>query len=188
MWASSPDRGLHWLLELFPRLKVAVPDVTLDVLYLYNAALEKLRGEVANRYRYMNAALEKLRGKGVRFHGSVSRARVADAFCSSRVLAYPCHPDGEFTEGFSCTTLEAAVAGCLPVIVGADALQEIYGEHVPCTPAPYPHNKQRYFDDLVRALTDDGFYYAAQAKAKALADIYNWSKVGDRLERILGIV
>ena len=123
VWASSPDRGLHWLLELFPRLRKVVPDVTLDVLYLYQAAAASGTGEVANRYRYMNAALEKLRGKGVRFHGSVSRRRVADAFCSSRVLAYPCHPDGPFTEGFSCTILEAAVAGCLPVIVGADALQ-----------------------------------------------------------------
>ena len=187
VWASSPDRGLHWLLELFPRLRKVVPDVTLDVLYLYQAAAASGTGEVANRYRYMNAALEKLQGKGVRFHGSVSRRRVADAFCSSRVLAYPCHPDGPFTEGFSCTILEAAVAGCLPVIVGADALQEIYGEHVPCVPDPYPRHKDEYFDVLVRALTDDSFYYAAQAKAKALADVHNWKAVGDRLEAILGI-
>jgi glycosyltransferase involved in cell wall biosynthesis len=186
VWASSPDRGLHWLLELFPRLKKAVPDVTLDVLYMYLAGMANETGEVANRYRYMNTALTKLSGHGVHFHGSVSRQRVVEAFSTSRVLAYTCHPDGPFTEGFSCTTLEAAVAGCLPVIVGADALAEIYGAHVPCVPAPYPAHKQEYFDLLVRALTDDDFYFAQQAEAKKLADLYSWKAVGDRLEAILG--
>jgi glycosyltransferase involved in cell wall biosynthesis len=184
VWASSPERGLFWLLELFPKLQKVVPDVTLDVLYMYQAAAASGQGEVANRYRYMNMAIEKLRGRGVRFHGSVSRGRVAEAFSTSRVLAYPCSPDN-WSEGFSCTTLESAVAGCLPVIVGADALGEIYSAHVPTTPAPYASNKQHYFDNLVRALTDDSWYFEQQAKAKKLADVYNWRAVGDRLERLI---
>ena len=187
VWASSPDRGLHWLLELFPRLQKVVPDVTLDVFYMYVASHANGRGENANRYRYMNAALEKLRDRGVRFHGSASRSRVAEAFSTSRVLAYSCHPSG-FTETFCCTVLEAAVAGCLPVIVGDDALGEIYGQHVPCIAPPYPEHKQEYFDALVKYLTDDASYYAAQAKAKTLVEVYNWRAVGDRLEAILGVV
>lgn len=187
VWASSPDRGLHWLLELYPALRKVVPDVTLDVLYMYRAEAANGTGEVANRFRYMNAGLAKLRNHGVTLHGSVSRARVVEAFNSSRVLAYPSHSDGPFTEGFSCTTLEAAVAGCLPVIAGADALGEIYGAYVPTSGAPYPAHKQEYFDNLVRALVDDAWYYEQQAKAKKLAALYNWKAVGDRLEVILGI-
>lgn len=188
VWASSPDRGLHWLLELFPRLKEVVPDAELDVFYMYRAEAAEGQGEVANRYRYMNKALAKLGDRGVNFHGSVSRQRVAEALRSSRVLAYTSHSDGPFTEGFSCTTLESAVAGCLPVIVGADALGEIYANYVPCVPPPYPAHKQEYFDLLVRALTDDPWYFEQQAKAKSLADLYNWRAVGDRLEAILGFV
>lgn len=184
VWASSPDRGLHWLLELFPNLRKRVPDAELHVYYMYFPEAENGTGETANRYKYMNRALERLEKKGVTFHGQVSRKEIAKAFCESRVLAYTCHPTG-FTEGFSCTTLEAAVSGCLPVICGDDALTEIYGEYVPTTPPPYPDNREHYFANLVKYLTDDDAYRVAQARAKEMAATHNWQVIGDKLERIL---
>lgn len=186
VWASSPDRGLHWLLELFPRLRKRVPDAELHVYYMYFAEAANGTGETANRYKYMNMALARLKDKGVTFHGQVSRKEIAEVFSEARVLAYTCHPTG-FTEGFSCTTLEAAVSGCLPVIVGDDALGEIYGEYVPTTKPPYPDNREHYFENLVKYLTDDEAYRMAQARARELGAIYNWRAVGDRLERILGL-
>ncbi len=184
VWASSPDRGLHWLLELFPQLKKHVPDVEVHVYYMYNRDAANGTGETANRFRYMNQALERLHGKGVFFHGSVSRQDMAEVFSKSRALAYTCDPTG-FTEGFSCTTLEAAVSGCLPIIVGADALAEIYGDYVPTTPAPYPHNREHYFDDLVKYLTDDVAYKQAQIRGKEMGKVYNWHSVGQKLTDIL---
>ena len=189
VFASSADRGLHWLLELFPRLKKRVPDAELHIYYTFRDRGEELYAsigehEMANRFKYMKMALAKLKDHGVFHHRSVSRREIANVFSEGRILAYTCDPV-RFTEGFSCTTLEAAVAGCLPVICGTDALGELYGGFVPTVPPPYTDHRSEYFDLLIRYLTDDAAYDSARARAKKLGEMYNWSAVGERLRFIL---
>lgn len=189
VYASSPDRGLHWVLELFPKLKKRVPDVDCHVYYDYRPGLAEVyaqRGEaeLSKRFRYIDAVVPKFEGRGVIHHKSVSRETMAKVLSRSRLLAYPCDPV-RYTEGFSCTTLEAAASGCLPVICGADALGEIYGDFVPMVPAPYASHREEYLDLLVEFLSDDVAYGRAQVKAKALGRIYDWSSVAERLQSIL---
>ena len=189
VFASSPDRGLHWLLELFPRLKKRIPEVECHVYYNFQedaAAEHERRGrpELSNRYKYISMALKKLDGKGVFHHKSASRQEIARVFSEARILAYTCDPVS-FTEGFSCTTLEAAVSGCLPVICGTDSLGEIYGNFVPTTPAPYKDNKDHYFNNLIKYLTDDTAYRQAQSRAKEMAATHNWTAISKQLQAIM---
>jgi UDP-glucuronate decarboxylase len=189
VYASSPDRGLHWVLELFPRLKRQVPDVQCHVYYDYRPGIGEMyercgEPELARRFRYIDAVMPKLAARGVQHHKSVSREQMAKVLSTSRLLAYPCDTV-RYTEGFSCTTLEAAVAGCLPVIVGTDALSEIYSDRIPVIAPPYEAHRQEYFDALVKYLTDDAAYEAAQEKARGLGKMYDWSAVGERLQSIL---
>lgn len=189
VYASSPDRGLHWVLELFPRLKKRVPDVECHVYYDYRPGLGKVyeqwgEKELAKRFRYIETVMPQLASRGVFHHKSVSREDMAKVLCESRLLAYPCDPV-RYTEGFSCTTLEAASAGCLPVICAADALGEIYGNYLPNVAAPFSDHRDEYFDLLVKLLTDNEAYASAQAKARPLGGIYDWSIVGQRLQSIL---
>ncbi len=192
VWASSPDRGLHWLLELFPRLKKRVPDAECHIYYDFQDDAESVldrigEKELANRYRYIKLALPKLVNHGVFHHKSVSRREIADVLSESRVLAYTCDPV-RFTEGFSCTTLEAAVAGCVPVICGADALSEIYGDFVPVTPAPYSANREAYFESLLKYMTDNAAYQSAQARCRELAKTHDWKVISGQLEKIFRLV
>lgn len=189
VYASSPDRGLHWVLELFPRLKKRVPDVECHVYYDYRPGLDKTYAEwgekeLAKRFRYIEAIMPQLASRGVFHHKSVSRENMAKVLCESRLLAYPCDPV-RYTEGFSCTTLEAASAGCLPVICAADALSEIYGNHLPNVAPPFSDHRDEYFELLVKFLTDDAAYASAQTKAMQLGGIYDWSIIGQRLQSIL---
>ena len=85
-----------------------------------------------------------------------------------------------FTEGFSVTTLEALSLGCLPVIVGADALQEVYGEHVPTVKAPYAVNKYEYIDVLERALVDDKWYDVQRERALQLREVFCWDRTAPK--------
>ena len=189
VYASSPDRGLHWVLELFPRLKKRVPDVECHVYYDYRPGLDKIyeqlgEKELAKRFRYIETVMPQLASRGVFHHKSVSREDMAKVLCESRLLAYPCDPV-RYTEGFSCTTLEAGSAGCLPVICAADALGEIYADYLPSVAAPYAGHRDEYFELLVRYLTDDAAYVDAQKKARQLGNLYDWSTVGRRLQSIL---
>jgi len=189
VFASSPDRGLHWLLELFPRLKKRVPDAECHVYYNYQdnavqAYKDRGEDELSNRFKYIDSVLPKLSKIGVFHHKSASRQEMARVFSEYRILAYTCDPV-RFTEGFSCTTLEAAVAGCLPVICGTDALGEIYGSIVPTTPPPYIANKDHYFDNLVKYLINDDEYMVAQNRAKEMAKTHNWAAVSKQLQTIM---
>jgi glycosyltransferase involved in cell wall biosynthesis len=191
VYASSPDRGLHWLLELFPRLKKRVSDAECHVYYhlqdgvidTYERIGEK---ELANRYRYIEKTIDKMKDHGVVHHKSVSRRQMVKVLSESRILAYTCDPV-RFTEGFSCTTLEAAVSGCLPVICGTDALSEIYGDFCPVTPAPYKDNKNHYFENLIKYLTDDDAYKVAQKRAKEMAKTHSWSEVSKQLRSLMSL-
>jgi glycosyltransferase involved in cell wall biosynthesis len=191
VFASSPDRGLHWLLELFPRLKKRVPDVEAHIYYNFQDNAVQIytqlnEHEMANRFKYINLALAKLKDHGVFHHKNVSRQEIAKVFSESRILAYTCDPV-RFTEGFSCTTLEGAVSGCLPVICGSDALGEIYGNFVPTTPPPYKDHRDHYFENLLKYLLDDEAYKQAQTKAKEMGKTHNWGAVAKHLQAILSL-
>ena len=187
VYASSPDRGLHWLLEAFPQIKRSVPEATLDVYYDWRNFYDNVRSanhETAHRLRYCKEMFDRLKDHGVTHHMSVSRSEIADVYSRARVLAYPCDPVS-FTEGFSVTTLEAAISGCVPVIVGADALGEIYSGYVPVVNAPYNDNKGQFIEWVIKLLSDDVECEKWKKSALSLLDKFEYNVIAKRLEEIL---
>lgn len=143
IWASSADRGLHRLLEMWPSIKARVPHASLRCFYNFQTAdFDELESvgpnvhpdllEIAQRKRYIQYATARLAGPkwDVEHVGSVGRERMAREFEKAEVLAYPCDTI-RYTEGFSVTTMEACASGCLPVITDADSLGHIYGGAAP---------------------------------------------------------
>lgn len=143
LYASSADRGLHWLLQQWPEIRRAVPNATLRVLYHFSyAGVESVTErsvspqggpfhphivEMAQRIRYCRSALERLGPLGVTHVGSVSREQMTREWSEAAVFAYPCDPVA-FSEGFSVSSLEAHASGTVPVLWAADCLGGIYGE------------------------------------------------------------
>ena len=130
IYASSPDRGLHWLLAIWPEVRMTFPDAELHVFYEVQAWLDNatlLHNEVGNRARYVIRRMGELQGHGVLMRGPMSPAQLASELLQADLMLYPCDPI-RFTEGFSVSTLEACAAGAIPVLTDADALGEIYGE------------------------------------------------------------
>lgn len=129
VYLSSPDRGLHWILAMWPEIRFAFPDAELHVYYeiqqwLNNAVL--LNSEVGNRAMYVVNKINDLKNHGVVLHGAVPPEQLASELAKSDVMLYPCDPI-KFTEGFGVAVLDACRAGVVPVITDADALGEIYG-------------------------------------------------------------
>lgn len=193
MWASSHDRGLHWMLEAFPKVKARVPHVELHVFYDFDG-VEKFSGigdreqaplfrELGMRSRYTAEALRRLRGKGVVAHGSVSRDVIRRQMAESEVLAYPCDPV-RYTETFGVTVLEALSSGATPVICTSDSFGELWS----CAPhvePPFSAHKDEYVDLLVKVLTDKAFREVGLVSDRRYAMSFRWDSLAARLNATL---
>jgi len=116
---SAYYRGLECLLtRIWPKVRAAVPDATLDVYYGWESWVA-MEGEDAF-YERMEALFEKLKDEGVTVHGRVSHTELAEAMKTIQVWAYPT----EFEEIHCITALKAQEAGCYPVVTNVGALKE----------------------------------------------------------------
>lgn len=115
---SAYYRGLETLLDMWPRIRAAVPDATLDVYYGWESWLA-LQGE-DDFYIRMEKKFELVKEHGVTVHGRVSHEALAKAMKGIQVWAYPT----EFAEIHCITALKAQEAGCYPVVTNVAALNE----------------------------------------------------------------
>lgn len=148
VWCSSPDRGLHHLLSLWPAVRARVPDAELHVFYRLQGWLNDVGAqgpwlgthpdvcESARRARYVDEALLRLKdGWGVTVRDSVPNVEMARELMSAGVLAYTCDPR-RYTEGFGVSALDAAAAGCHVLITDRDAMPSVHGEYATIIPGP----------------------------------------------------
>lgn len=194
VWASSHDRGLHWLLEVFPRIKARVPSAELHIFYDFNgmesfasvpdADQNSLMRELGSRSRYCMEAIERLSGRGVHAHRSVSRQRIRSEMASASVLAYPCDPV-RYTETFGVTVLEACASGTVPVICASDCFGELWAGVSPHVPPPYASHKQEYEDILVDVLTNDDRRRSLASECVDYAKKFEWADLGKSFEEFI---
>lgn len=142
---SAYYRGLECLLRMWPAIRKAVPDATLDVYYGWESWVA-LEGEDAFYHR-MEAKFEELKDEGVTVHGRVSHKELAKAMKQTQVWAYPT----EFPEIHCITALKAQEAGCYPVVTNVAALNETVqsGVKIKCQNIYSDEYKQKKFVDAV---------------------------------------
>lgn len=196
VYASSPDRGLHWLLQQWPEIRRAVPHATLRIFYNFDSWAQNIGAvrrahpgvhdfrELHHRAVYITEMVRRLAPHGVEHHKSVSRRRMAREFGEAQCLAYPCDPV-RYTETFCVTALEGCATGCVPVLGAADALGDIFGGHAPTVEAPVSARLGEFTGLVVQALTDPGFRSEWVGKSRTFADRMTWSNSADHLELVL---
>lgn len=190
-WWSSPDRGLHHLLLLWPQVKAAVPDARLIVGYHLWRVIESARnyyraGEIAWRARL----LEQLLHSGlpdVEFLGAIPRVELAKHQVQTRVQAFTFDPVF-FTEGLSQAMSDGVAAGCHVIARPEDALPEVYGPYVEWVDASI-------CDDAWRARFAGRIVAALQAhqhpldplgtKRQEFVQRFTWSACAVQVERAL---
>jgi len=178
IYSSSPDRGLHHLLRIWPKVRMAVSDAELHVYYEIDKWLKMVDvmapPEIVERARIVREfRANDPEAQGVLFHGGIGQAQLATEQMKSAVMAYPCDPT-QPTEGFSMTCLEAVTAGCSLVTTDADALQELWADAPDVTILPLPVNDELWVNTVVKLLERD--------EARPLRDPvqYYWSTIAQR--------
>lgn len=189
IYCSSPDRGLHWLLQEWPKIKRAVPHANLRIFYRLKDWIEGFRQTPwyppiePNRCRalYVEEALRRLEGYDVTLCDAVSRSQLEREMCEAEVLAYPVETM-RWSEGFSCSILEACAARACPVITDCDALGELYCEA--CYMAFQDSRDEwveEWSDMVIKALSDQEIRDHWNSKARAFAEKHTWAAHAERL-------
>lgn len=191
VWASSHDRGLHHLLECWPRVKAQAPHATLRVFYSVDGMVRLKEGfgpghELGRRSIYCIEQLEQLRPLGVEFVGGVSRERMAEEFAMAEFLAYPCDPFS-YTETFGVSVLEAMASGCVPVLALADSFEELWkGACWSCDRSEIAEQYEPLLSTALFAAHDHGggdlAHRTYRRAGTAVASNYDWDLLGSKLE------
>lgn len=140
IWSSSPDRGLHHIMRMWPAIRKRVPGAE---LHIYYEVMKLARWHRTNPNEVGKRLREVVYGfgyPGVFGHGAVDQHTLAIAQSESSVLAYPM--DTEFpTEGFCITVLENMAAGNTCILSDCDCLPEVYGDTAMILRRPINHDE-----------------------------------------------
>ena len=190
IYASSPDRGLLVLLDIFKRAKELVPDLTLSVFYGLNN-IEKFleRGDVwaKSHFAGFKEKFAKLIDQpGVSWRGRVSQVELYREWLGSGIWCYPT----DFTETSCITCMEAQALGAIPITRPLWALTDNvrHGIWLDGSPAQDPLVRARYVGEIYRLATDLALQDRLRGPMMAWARSYhNWERWVDQWEsNVLG--
>ncbi len=196
VWCSSADRGLHWLLQIWPQIKAAVPYATLKIFYHFGfGQIEQVEPndktikphivEMGQRIRYMKHAIEKLKPLGVEHIGGVNRITINKEFNEASVLGYTCDTVC-FSEGFSVTTLEAHASFTVPLITDKDCFGTVYkNSGALMVKGSIKDNLQEYTDLMIKSLTDQQFANRVIDKCRVFAMQNTWVQIAEKMENVI---
>lgn len=159
IYASAPNRGLHALLDIFPRVRAARPHVTLEIFsgftldqgMTFTAPTGAANGQTGGMPPPEELFRRLAALPGVTVHRGVPKPVLADHMAMAEIFAYPCM----FPETACITALEASLAGCVPVVTDAGALPETLGRQGIFTRYNAESDSmdgQAYADQLVKVL------------------------------------
>lgn len=180
IYASSYDRGLVTLLELWPEIRNRVPDCELNIFYGWNSfdMVHKKNPEQMKWKWGVIRMLNNLSELGVSEHGRVSHQELAEKFKEAKVWAYPT----EFNEIHCITALKAQEAGCIPVTTGCYALKETVVNNkytVECEDiSTNTAKREEFVEAVVNALNDNDY------EVKPVENAY-WEEVAQQWQKHL---
>jgi glycosyltransferase involved in cell wall biosynthesis len=120
IYSSSPDRGLIFLLQMFPGLRSEFPDLSLHVFYGFDNWKKAIKYRNNPQEIQHLENIEKLmKQDGIHYYGRVSQKRLAQEQMGSSYWVYPTN----FTETYCITAIECMLANTIPVCTTLAALE-----------------------------------------------------------------
>ena len=145
IYASSYNRGLEQLLEMWPDVRKEVADATLHIYYGWDIYDAYVKHNFIKDDGFKQKMVNLMNQPGVFEHGKVGHKELLKEYAKSEVFAYPCTYLGEI----NCIALSKAIAtGCIAVTNDHQIMTER-------NPYPSVHNDQ--FKNLLINTLKNGY-------------------------------
>lgn len=179
LYASSYDRGLEHLLNMWGKIKEQLPDAKLEICYgwdLYDKGYQGNKEAMAWKDK-MNKLMEQC---CVTHHGRVSKSKLDEITASCDLWVYPTH----FQETNCITALRSQSLGCVPVTMNLAALQDTVFSGVKLDgEIEDEETKELFIKELVSLAKDKKRYEEEKKKAIEGAKAYSWDNIAKEWEK-----
>lgn len=171
MYASSPDRGLEFLLKIFPKAREVVSDLSLHCFYGFDN-IDKIiamkgTGGAKMAAAKKQAVLALMDQPGVVFHGRVGQTEIIQEWFKTGIW---CHPSN-FTETSCITSMDAQACGAVPITSPVWAIDQNvrFGVSIQGN-VSNELIQARYFNELVKLALDE------RRQAEIREPMIGWSR------------
>lgn len=171
VWSSSYDRGLYFLLQMWPDIRKEVPDATLDIYYGFNLFDVTPWGKTKQGQLWKSQMTELMKQEGITEHGRVGTEAIAEAYKKADIWAYPT----DFSEIDCITATKAMAAKAIPVTTDLAALKE-RNQGIMIKGSIHDEAVRRHFLDHLIALMKDDKQKSALRKKLNVAQ-YDWDNI-----------
>jgi glycosyltransferase involved in cell wall biosynthesis len=178
IYSSSVERGLIYLLDIFPIIRKEFPDATLtvccDTITPHGPADVKILKK-----------LKEQRNNGVTIKGRLDREVLYEEMRKSEFFIYP----SIFPETYCISALEAQAAGCICICTNLAALQTTVGDRGLLLDYNGLNNIEQFSSDIIKFIkkvcVDESFKNKIINAGKMYALEHTVEKMGERLIKIL---
>lgn len=176
IYASSYDRGLEHLLDVWGGVVEAVPDAELHIFYGWNL-FDRAYSNNPERMAWKEKINKKMEQPGITHHGRVSKEELKKWENICGIWAYPTH----FGEIHCITALDNQAQGCVPVVIDYAALEETVQTGIKIHGDIYDDDtKEEYKNALISLMKDEKKWEEESDKGKEFAKNFTWDKIADQ--------
>lgn len=176
IYASSYDRGLQHLLYIWPDIRKAYPDATLDIAYGWDL-FDIVARVNPERMEWKERMISLMSQEGIKEHGRLNKSDLKKLRQSCGVWVYPT----DFTEINCITALEMQNDGCVPVTMAYAALRETVGCGVMVSGEIYDEDVlKKYLSELLALMGNEERWQSEVKKGKKFASDYDWTSISNK--------
>lgn len=179
IYTSSYDRGLEWLLQMWPNIKQKYKDATLDICYGWNT-FDQLLANNPERQAWKAHMISSMSQEGITEHGRIGKKELKELRQQCGILAYPSH----FYEIFCISAVEAALDGVVPVVTALGALNETVPFGV-IVEGDITHTevRKKYLEELLALMGNEGKRKKLAIQGMEWAKKYSWVNIAKDWEK-----
>lgn len=184
IYASSPDRGLPYLLNMWPKVLEAVPDAELHVFYGFHV-FDAIYANNPSRMKWKQYVMDMMKQPGIVYHGRVGHEQLHEEYAKSGIWAYPT----DFTEISCISAMKAQMLGAIPVCTTVAALEETVKNGVKVdVDITTEEGQEEYVKALIDTVTNEDLQNEIRPNMiKFARNFFSWSNVAKSWDELMRI-